>query len=397
MAATSGSPRLLLVSLGLLSLSAAFTNVGFPPLLLEVAREFDISVGTAGVAVAAYGLPGIAVVLIAGPLSDRYGRWRFLLAGATTIGIGAIGTAFAPTFAWVVACRAIAGIGAALCFANVLAVVGDSVPYSERGRAVAVVIGIQTFAAVVGIPVSGIIADLWGWRPVLLVMAGIAGTAGVLAHIAVPRTRGVSTAGPPYRLYARVVTDAPALAILAIGFLGGLAWSTWASYFVPFLQTVYGTSLSFASTVSLTTGIGMFIGTQLGGRIGDRLGHPRMMGFGLIAAAFALFALAWSGNALAVAAALHAVLAVSSGVRLSTHSALISDLMPQSRSTLLAVYAAATSASLTLGAYVGGKIVDAYGFSALALFCGAAMLLSAPILAAFVRARHDAVAVAPGA
>jgi predicted MFS family arabinose efflux permease len=397
MATTSGSPRLLLGSLGLLSLSAAFTNVGFPPLLLQVAREFDISVGTAGVAVAAYGLPGIVVVLIAGPLSDRYGRWRFLLAGAATIGLGALGTAFAPTFPSVVACRAIAGIGAALCFANVLAVVGDSVPYAQRGRAVAVVIGIQTFAAVVGIPVSGIIADLWGWRPVLLFMAGIAGAAGLLARVTVPRTRAVSTAGLPYRRYARVVADAPALAILAIGFLCGMAWSTWASYFIPFLQTVYGTSLSFASTLSLSTGIGMFLGTQLGGRIGDRVGHPRMMGVGVVAAALALFALAWSGNALAVTAALHAMVAVSSGVRLSTHSALISDLMPESRSTLLAVYAAATSASLTFGAYVGGQIVDAYGFSALAIFCGAAMLLSAPILAAFARARHDALAAAPGA
>ena len=78
--------RGLLAILGFLSFSAVYSGVVMSPVLEQLAREFGITTGTAGLVVAAYGAPGIAVALLAGPYSDRIGRKPFLVIGPLVMG-----------------------------------------------------------------------------------------------------------------------------------------------------------------------------------------------------------------------------------------------------------------------------------------------------------------------
>ena len=66
--------RTLLLVLGFLAFAAVYNGLVMSPVLEQMAREFGITTGTAGLVVAAYGAPGIAVALLAGPYSDRIGR-----------------------------------------------------------------------------------------------------------------------------------------------------------------------------------------------------------------------------------------------------------------------------------------------------------------------------------
>src|SRR5260221_14413015 len=107
-------------------------------LVLEpLARDFGISTGTAGLAVAAYGAPGIAVAVVAGPYSDRIGRKPFLVAGPAIMGVATLLAAFAPTFGLIVAGRILSGVGAAVVFPNANATIAGTFPLPERGRAIA--------------------------------------------------------------------------------------------------------------------------------------------------------------------------------------------------------------------------------------------------------------------
>src|SRR5260221_13548672 len=88
-------------------------------LVLEpLAREFGISTGTAGLAVAAYGAPGIAVAVLAGPYSDRIGRKPFLVFGPALMGLATLGAAFAPSFGLLIAARIVSGVGSGVIFPN---------------------------------------------------------------------------------------------------------------------------------------------------------------------------------------------------------------------------------------------------------------------------------------
>src|SRR5439155_1340149 len=95
--------RTLLFLLGYLTFSAVYVGVVIAPVLTPIASEFDISTGTAGLVVAAYGAPGILVALLAGPYSDRFGRKRFLVAGSVVMGVFTVLAAFATSFGLLVA------------------------------------------------------------------------------------------------------------------------------------------------------------------------------------------------------------------------------------------------------------------------------------------------------
>ena len=159
-----GERRALLGLLGFLTFAAVYVGVVFAPVLTQIAGEFGITTGTAGLVVAAYGAPGILVAVVTGPYSDRFGRKRFLVAGSLIMGVFTLLSAFATSFQVLVAMRMVAGIGSSVIWPNVTATVGDNVPYRERGTAMSTVIGLNTMASVIGIPLAGIIAEGTSWR-----------------------------------------------------------------------------------------------------------------------------------------------------------------------------------------------------------------------------------------
>jgi predicted MFS family arabinose efflux permease len=103
--------RILLAVLGALTFASVYASVVIAPVLTQIAGEFDVSTGTAGLLVAAYGAPGVLVSVVSGPFSDRFGRTRFLIGGALCMGAFTVLGAFAGSFAVLIVLRVVAGIG----------------------------------------------------------------------------------------------------------------------------------------------------------------------------------------------------------------------------------------------------------------------------------------------
>jgi predicted MFS family arabinose efflux permease len=381
-----GERRLLLGAMGFLSFGAIYAFVVMTPVLTRLASEFNVSIGTAGLVIAAYGLPGIFVGPIAGPYSDRIGRKPFLVGGSLLMGICTALAAFMPTFELVVAMRALAGIGAGVLFPNMNAIIGDNFPYLERGRATSTVVGLNTLASIVGIPLAGIIAELTSWRVSVLLVGVIAIATTFVVLRVVPGDRPEGPARRARALFASIAASRSAIAATVSSLLGALFWFTWAAYVVVYFEQVHRLTPSAAATVALTLGVGALIGSQIGGRLGDRLGHRRVVWTSIAISSALLLALTNLPLPLAAAAVLNLVVSAVMGARFTTNTSMMSEQVPAARGTMLAVTSSVVSIGIVVGAALGGLIIDGSGgFAALGLFCAAMGILSTVIVLMFVR------------
>ncbi len=387
--------RVLLAVLGSLTFTSVYASVVISPVLTQIAGEFDITTGTAGLVVAAYGAPGVLVALLSGPYSDRFGRRRFLVAGSAVMGIFTLAAAFATSFAMLLAVRAVAGIGASLIFPNVSAMVGDNFAYRDRGRAMSTVIGFNTMASVIGVPAAGIIAEATSWRVSLITVGVLSMVATVLLYFLLrPAQVHVSTTRF-FELYRTVLRNRSAVAAIISSFLGSLYWFAWATYIVVFFEQVYGLTRGTASTIALTLGLGVLIGSQVGGRLGDRIGHKPVVATAIIVSAVVLLVLTNFDQPLSVAAGLNLLLSTVIGARFATNQTLMTEQMPLARGTLLALSAALASLSIVVASSVGGILIDAFGFWAIGIFCFVCALTSMVIVLIFVKEDPIGVEFAP--
>jgi DHA1 family inner membrane transport protein len=382
---TSGEKRLVLSIVGALTFASVYATLVMAPVLTLLSDEFGVSTGTAGLVAAAYGGPGVITSLLVGPYSDRFGRKRFMVAGALIMGVFTILSALAPTFETLIAARAIAGIGGSLIFPNANALIGDLFPYRERGGAMATVIGFNTMASVVGVPVAGVVAEATSWRVSVGLVGVIALVAGVALAAFLRPTASKLNEQRIRAMYRLILSNPSAVAAIVSSFLGSLYWFTWVTYLVVFFQHTYGLSEGTASTYSLTLGLGVLIGSQIGGRIGDRIGHRLVVAGAIVVSGVILLALTNAPPPLLVAAAMNLALCAVIGARFATNTSLLTEQVPEARGTLFAFSSATASLSIVAGAAIGGIFVDTIGFGAIGVFCMVTALLSSAIVLAFVR------------
>jgi predicted MFS family arabinose efflux permease len=390
-----GERRRFLGLLGFLTFNAVYVGIVMAPVLTQVASEFSITTGTAGLVVAAYGAPGIVVAVLTGPYSDRFGRKRFLVTGSLIMGVFTLLSAFATSFAVLVAMRIVAGVGASVIFPNVTATVGDNFSYRDRGSAMGMVIGLNTLAGVIGVPLAGILAEATSWR----VSVGLVGVLSIAAALLLfwklrPAQTPLSESGIR-DMYRSIVTNRSALGAIGSSFLGALFWFGWATYIVVYFERVFGLSQGVASVLALTQGLGVMLGSQLAGRLGGRIGHkPIVAGSVLLSGALLLLQTNLT-LPLPVTAVLNLVLSAVIGARFASNTTLLTEQVPEARGTLLALSASVTSASIVVGAAIGGLLIDGPGFWALGAFCFVAAALAAAVVWIFVREEPMDLEIAP--
>jgi predicted MFS family arabinose efflux permease len=383
--------------LGSLTFSAVYVSVVMAPVLTQVADEFSVTAGTAGLVVAAYGIPGIVVAVLTGPYSDRFGRKRFLVTGAFIMGLFTLLSAFATSFYVLIATRMIAGVGSSLIWPNVTATVGDNFAYRERGTAMSTVIGLNTMASVIGVPVAGIVAEATTWR----VSVALVGVLSILAALMLFwKLRPAQTPLNEARvreLYRSIITNRSAVGAIASSLLGSLYWFTWSTYIVVFFELTFGLSQGLASTFALTQGLGVLVGSQAGGRLGARIGHKPVVAGSVVFAGALLFLQTNLTPPLVATALLNLALSAVIGARFASNTTLLTEQVPEARGTLLAISASVTSAGIVAGATIGGLLIDGAGFWALGAFCFIAAALAAAVVAIFVREEPIDLEIVPAA
>ncbi|NKQ52876.1 MFS transporter [Amycolatopsis sp. K13G38] len=153
---------------------------GLFPILFATA---GLSVSRIGILAAVYPAVWGLGQLITGPLSDRWGRKHLITAGMLVQAAALALVALAGSFgAWVVA-AVLLGAGTALVYPTLLAVIGDVAHPVWRARAVGVYRLWRDGGFAVGAVLAGVVADLWGVRAAVWVVAVLTAASGIVVAI----------------------------------------------------------------------------------------------------------------------------------------------------------------------------------------------------------------------
>ncbi|HXG39473.1 MAG TPA: MFS transporter, partial [Candidatus Limnocylindrales bacterium] len=116
-----------------------------------------------------------------GTLSDRLGRRPLVAAGMLLQAVALAGIALAGDVPGWAAAAVGLGVGTALVYPTLLAAVGDAVAPAERSTALGVYRFWRDTGTLAGAVGGGLLADVLGLRPAILLVALATGVSGVVA------------------------------------------------------------------------------------------------------------------------------------------------------------------------------------------------------------------------
>lgn len=138
------------------------------PALPALRRHFGVDARATSWVFSAYVLATLVGMPLMAKLSDRWGRRAAYQVDLACLGLGSLVVASAPSFAALLAGRAIQGFGAGGIFPVAAATVGDVVAPDRRGRALGLLGAVWGLAFLIG-PIVGGLLLLVGWRWLFIV------------------------------------------------------------------------------------------------------------------------------------------------------------------------------------------------------------------------------------
>jgi EmrB/QacA subfamily drug resistance transporter len=167
-------------------LDASIANVAMP----QIARALGRRVDEAEWVLLAYMLITASTLVLFGRLGDMFGQKRIYLAGFAVFGAGSLACALSPSLEVLIAFRALQAIGAAMLVSCTQALIVESFPPHERGRAIGFNGAAVAAALSTGPIVGGAIVTFADWRWLFLINIPIALVALPLAALVLkPGTR----------------------------------------------------------------------------------------------------------------------------------------------------------------------------------------------------------------
>jgi EmrB/QacA subfamily drug resistance transporter len=178
---------------GIAFLDSTVVNVALP----SIKAEFETGFSSLQWTVDAYLLTLGAFLLVGGSLGDLFGRRRIFILGLGGFTFASLLCGIAPSISFLIAARALQGLGAAMLVPGSLAIISASFKESDRGQAIGAWSGLSGVTTAVGPFLGGWLVDSVSWRWVFLINLPLAALAIVIALKHVPETRDETAARTP--------------------------------------------------------------------------------------------------------------------------------------------------------------------------------------------------------
>ena len=352
-----------------------FATMGVLPL---VTGDLGATIPQGGRLVSAYALGvvvGAPLLAVAGARLPRKVLLLVLMAAFTA---GNLLSALAPSFGWLLVARFASGLPHGAYFGIASIVAASLVPPDRRARAVARVMLGLTVANIVGVPLATLLGQQLGWRSTYVAVAVIGGlTVAAVARL-VPRVAALPGASPARELGAlRRPQVWLTLLVGAVGFGGFFAVY---SYITPTLVEVTGLAESGVPVALVLFGLGMTIGTEVGGRLADR-GVVRTIALGMAGVLVVLVAFSFTVQHLVTAMVGIFLISAFGSLTLPALQTRLMDVAGDAQSLAAAGNHASLNVANALGAFLGGAVLAAgYGYTSPALVGAALSALGLAVL-----------------
>ncbi len=207
----------------LVGIDMTAVNLALP----AIGHDFRTSASGLSWIIDAYTLVLATFLMFSASTADRLGRKLIFRVGLGTFVTGSALCAIAPSLGWLIAFRALQGLGGSMLNPVAMAIISSVYPKpAERARAIGVWAGVTGLALALGPVVGGALVDSpLGWRGIFLINLPIGLAAIAVASAVVPESRA---AKPRKADPAGQTLIAVALAGLVFGVIEGprLGWSS---------------------------------------------------------------------------------------------------------------------------------------------------------------------------
>jgi SP family galactose:H+ symporter-like MFS transporter len=132
--------------------------------ILFVKTQFSLSSAMEEIVVSVVLVGAVLGAIMGGALTDRFGRRKMIILAGIIFTISAIGTALAPTVAWLIGARVVSGIAIGIASFISPMYIAELVPAKVRGSLVAVNMLAITTGIVVAYLVDYAFSSVQGWR-----------------------------------------------------------------------------------------------------------------------------------------------------------------------------------------------------------------------------------------
>lgn len=253
-----------------------------------IAEEYGASYARVQLTLTVFLLAMGAGQLLFGPVVDTLGRRRPLLFGLVVFIASSLAAAQAGSLDALLLARFVQGLGSALTLVVIMSMVRDVAEGARAAQIFALLMTIEGLAPVIAPALGGFIGAHFGWRAIMLTLAGLGvlvliNSAWVLKETLPAEKRMAWQPSDFLRTYVRIGRDGaflrPALALSAVFFflfayIGGAAFV---------YQTHFGLSVEAFGALFGATGVAILLGAITAGRLVARKGVVRLAQWGAAA------------------------------------------------------------------------------------------------------------------
>jgi len=365
--------RRMVMILGLMLFWVQGDNYAASPLIVEIAKDLNLSISQAALSITAYMLPFGLFTLIFGPLADRFGKAKIINTGAFVTAIFSCLGAIAFNLMSLSIFRVVNGAFAAAIIPVTMSLIGDAYGHNPKAaqNALGRVFGLMFLGGASATAIAGTLSLVGSWRLVYLVYGIAELILAVMMLKTIEKQPGVISSLNYATVYRVALKNSDVIRTVGIVFLIGASVFGSFSYAGKYVEVKTGFNILIVGLVLTFFGLGTVLGGRYTGLLKQRIGNKMLVYAGILGCVmwatmglwnhWAMLSLSLAGFGLAFVL-IHPVLVNTA-----------QQLTPRQKGTVMSLVSFNMFVGGGIGTLLGGFILDHWEF--VPLFAIAALLM----------------------
>jgi len=360
------------------------------PALPAMTQAFGISDSALGLVMTVYTGPAIILAPLFGIIADLYGRRLLLAWGLVLFGLSGTAIAFAPTFGWVLALRAIQGIGFSAVIPLTIVLIGDLLEGDSEVGGQGLKVFLDRIGYLVFPPLGGILAAIaWFW-PFALYLIVV--PLGLMVLFWMPETKASENSGGTWSYLKdmlRLTRHPRLLVAFSAGFLRFFLDYGFLTYFPLFLVRSHGISTATAGFLYAFFSAGAMLTSSQAGRLAAGHDKAKLLFLAFVVSGAALVAIPFLPGVWLVGTALF-FYGLANGVISPMQKSLLTQNAPtEMRGGIISFDRLIQQVSKTVSTTVVGLLLVAASLSTIFWMLGILSFISVALMATLLPKRNS--------